>query len=212
MNIIKALFYKIVYLCGSVAHVFSKMQSYYENQKISHQLGGGKTTIQYPFRISGVENIECGESINIGKGSVIMCLRAKLIIKGHFVSGPNLTIITGDHMPVVGRFLDTITDDIKEQVDVNKLYDQNVIIEEDVWAGANVTILKGVTIGRGCILAAGSIVTKSIPPYCVVGGIPARPMKMRWTIEQIMQHESKLYEINNRITKDTLEKVNKLFC
>lgn len=39
----------------------------------------GGATIQYPFRISGVDNIECGESVNIGKGSVIMCLRAKLM-------------------------------------------------------------------------------------------------------------------------------------
>lgn len=212
MNIIKALFYKIVYLCGSVAHVFSKMQSYYENQKISHQLGEGKITIQYPFRIAGVDNIECGESVNIGKGSVIMCLRAKLIIKGHFVSGPNLTIITGNHMAVVGMYLDTVSDAVKDKLDKNREYDKDIIIEEDVWAGANVTILKGVTIGRGCIIAAGSVVTKPMPPYCVVGGIPAKPIKMRWTIEQIMQHESKLYEINDRLTKDTLEKINKLFC
>jgi acetyltransferase-like isoleucine patch superfamily enzyme len=110
MNFIKTILYKIIYLCGFVVHIFSKMRSYYENQKISQQLGGGARTIQYPYRISGAENIECGESVNIGKGSVIMCLRSKLIIKGHFVSGPNLTIIAGDHMSVVGMYLDNVSD------------------------------------------------------------------------------------------------------
>lgn len=51
-----------------------------------------------------------------------------------------------------------------------------VIIEDDVWLGANVVVLKGVTIGAGSIIAANSVVTKSIPPGVVAGGTPARPL------------------------------------
>lgn len=212
MNSFKTLLYKIVYLCGFIVHVLSKMRSYYENKKISQQLGGGLRTIQYPYRISGIENIVCGESVNIGKGSIIMCLRSKLIIKGHFVSGPNLTIIAGDHMAVVGMFLDTVSDADKDKLDKNREYDKDVVIEEDVWAGANVTILKGVTIGRGCIIAAGSVVTKSMPPYCILGGIPAKPIRMKWSIEQILHHESILYKQEDRLPKDKLYKVERQFC
>lgn len=59
---------------------------------------------------------------------------------------------------------------------------------------ANVTILKGVTVGRGSIIAAGSIVTKDVEPYTIVGGIPAVFIKNRFTKEQILQHEDLLYK------------------
>lgn len=52
-----------------------------------------------------------------------------------------------------------------------------ITIEDNVWIGANVTILKGVTIGEGCIVAAGSVVTKSAPAHSLVGGNPARVIK-----------------------------------
>jgi maltose O-acetyltransferase len=54
-----------------------------------------------------------------------------------------------------------------------------VIIGDDVWIGACVIILPGVTVGNGAILAAGAIVTKNVPDYAIVGGNPARIIKMR---------------------------------
>ena len=74
--------------------------------------------------------------------------------------------------------------------------DEDVIFEGDNWIGMNVTILKGVTIGRGCIVAAGAVVNKSTPPYSIVGGIPAKVLKMRFTPEQIEKHEAILYPKN----------------
>lgn len=70
--------------------------------------------------------------------------------------------------------------------------DRPVVIEDDVWVGANVTILKGVTIGRGSIVAAGAVVTKSFPPYSVIGGVPAHLLKRRFCDEEIVRHEQKL--------------------
>jgi acetyltransferase-like isoleucine patch superfamily enzyme len=49
-----------------------------------------------------------------------------------------------------------------------------VIIEDDVWLAARVTVLKGVTIGRGAVVAAGAVVTKDVPPNTLVGGVPAK--------------------------------------
>lgn len=110
-------------------------------------------------------------------------------------------------MPIVGRFIDSVTDADKDKEDVNKLYDKEVIIEDDVWCGANVTILKGVTLGRGCIIAAGAVVTNSIPPYAVAGGIPAKPIKIRWSVEQVLQHEQTLYKENERFTQEQLHQL-----
>lgn len=57
-------------------------------------------------------------------------------------------------------------------------------IGHDVWIGARVTILDGVTIGNGAIIAAGAVVTKDVPPYAIVGGVPARVIRYREIKEQ----------------------------
>jgi acetyltransferase-like isoleucine patch superfamily enzyme len=54
------------------------------------------------------------------------------------------------------------------------------IIGNDVWIGANVTIMRGVNIGDGAIIGAGSVVTKSVPPYAIAGGVPARVIRYRF--------------------------------
>ena len=54
-----------------------------------------------------------------------------------------------------------------------------IVIGDDVWIGANVTVLKGVKIGDGVVIGAGSVVTKDIPPYAIVVGNPARIVKYR---------------------------------
>lgn len=55
-----------------------------------------------------------------------------------------------------------------------------IILEDDVWVGSNVSVLSGVTIGQGCIVAAGSVVTKSFPPYSIIGGVPAKIIRPRF--------------------------------
>lgn len=60
-----------------------------------------------------------------------------------------------------------------------------VVIGNDVWIGARVTILRGVTIGDGAIVAGGSVVTKDVAPYAIVGGVPAGPIKKRFDDDTI---------------------------
>jgi acetyltransferase-like isoleucine patch superfamily enzyme len=55
-----------------------------------------------------------------------------------------------------------------------------VVIGNDVWIGRDVTIMRGVSVGDGAILTSGAVVTKNVPPYAVVGGVPARLIKMRF--------------------------------
>ncbi|WP_286797312.1 hypothetical protein [Pandoraea sp. 64-18] len=64
-----------------------------------------------------------------------------------------------------------------------------IVVEDDVWIGYAAIVLSGVTIGRGSVIAAGSLVAHDVPPYSIVAGSPARVVKMRFTPEQIAEHE-----------------------
>ncbi len=150
------------------------------------------------------QNVSIGDYTSLGKNTRIWSTRAEVKIGSYVMFGSSVTILTGDHRTdIVGRYMSTVRDD--EKLDGN---DADVVIEDDVWIGANVVILKGVVIGTGSIIAAGSVVTKSLPPYTIVGGVPARVLKMRFTLEQIKQHTeilNKDKEINIIERKSGLE-------
>ena len=61
----------------------------------------------------------------------------------------------------------------------------NVVVGHDVWLGSGAKILDGVTVGHGAVVAAGAVVTKDVEPYAIVGGVPARPIRKRFTDKQI---------------------------
>lgn len=85
----------------------------------------------------------------------------------------------------------------------------DIIVKDDVWIGANSTILSGVTINQGAIVAAGSVVTKDVPPYAIVGGNPAKVIKYRFS-DIIVQ---KLLRIDySKLSDETiLENLNSLY-
>ncbi|MRS03355.1 hypothetical protein EG832_09060 [bacterium] len=112
--------------------------------------------------------------------------------------GPNVTIRGGDHnTSKIGYFMFDVHE--KRPKD-----DQPVFIEDDVWVGAGAIILKGVTIGRGSIIAAGAVVTHSVKPYSITGGVPAKLIRFRWTTEEIIQHEIALYPLEKRLSEKKL--------
>lgn len=152
----------------------------------------GKRVFMRPLKsdFKGLWNLSVGDDTSIPRGSTFYCTIAPLTIGKKVVFGPNPTIITGDHrIDVIGKYMADI-----KNVDKTPEQDLPVVIEDDVWCGANVTILKGVTIGRGSVVAAGSVVTKSCPPYSIIGGVPAKIIRSRFTMEQITLHEQQIAE------------------
>jgi len=92
----------------------------------------------------------------------------------------------------------------------------NITVHDDVWIGARSIILSGVTIGQGAIIAAGSVVTKDVPPYAIVGGNPAKIVKYRFEqeiIDKLLKYdfgnltENKIKE-NEKILYEPLSKNN----
>lgn len=161
----------------------------------------GRRFIFSPNDIFSYGTISVGDDVYIGPGACFMASNTTLTIGSKVMFGPNVTIMGGDHnVSLIGKFMYDVK--IKRPED-----DLPVVIEDDVWVGCNSTILKGVKIGRGSIVAAGSVVTKSIPPYSIAAGVPAKIIKFRWSIEEILEHESLLYTVGYRLRKNDLDKI-----
>lgn len=136
------------------------------------------------------ENMYVGNHVHIGYHADFVASRSKIIIGDHVVFGPHVSIRGGNHRTdIVGRYVDEVKDEDKLPEN-----DADVVFEGDNWIGMNVTILKGVTIGKGAIIAAGAIVVHDVPRYAVVGGVIAKVLKMRYSVEDIIQHEKLLEE------------------
>jgi len=121
------------------------------------------------FGVGG--NIELGDYSHIGEKAYIASLRlgGRLIIGKRVSIAPEVVMLTMTHrinkkgLPAIGSGYDVKT----------------VTIGDGVWIGMRAIILPGVFIGEGAIVGAGSVVTKDVPPYAVVGGAPAKIIKYR---------------------------------
>ena len=157
-----------------------------------------------PHLSGHLSNVYIYENVGIGPYAEFSTPNAKIIIKGNCAIAEHLSIHTGNHVRQVGMSIMEITEANKP-----KGFDDDVIIEKDVWIGSNVTILSGVRVGRGATIAAGAVVNKDVPPYCIVGGVPARIIKYYWNIDEIIQHESILYPETERFSRRELEAIIK---
>lgn len=123
----------------------------------------GKITIHFPHQMS------LGVDVHINPGFYAAC-GGGLTIGSHVHFGQNTRILTQNHN----------YDNNPQCLPYDKVYvDKPVVIGDCVWVGDNVIIVPGVSIGEGAIIALGSVVVKDVPPLAIVGGAPARILKMR---------------------------------
>ena len=140
------------------------------------------------------ETIHIGNDVSLGASPTMLATRSSIRLGDHVMFGPGVVIRGGNHrFDLVGTYIDQVSDEMKRPED-----DQGVIIEDDVWVGGGATILHGVTIGRGSVVGAGAVVTRSVPPYSIVGGNPARVIRARWDAATIASHEAQLDGENHR--------------
>ncbi|MFN8258891.1 MAG: acyltransferase [Bacteroidales bacterium] len=130
---------------------------------------GKSTPISASARFNHPENIKLGDRSNVNLNCMVWAgPTAKVIIGKDCLLGPGVTIIASKY-DVKGR----------KKIRSYPPYEKDIIIGDDVWLGANVVVLPGVKIGDGAIIGAGSVVTKSVEPYTIVTGVPAKKLKDR---------------------------------
>ena len=123
---------------------------------------------------SVVESFAC---INNAVGDVIIGDHTRIGLHNTII-GP---VTIGSHVNLAQGI--TITalnhnfDDSEKRIDQQGISTKEVVLEDDIWVGANAVILPGVTIGKHAVVAAGAIVTKDVPPHSLVAGVPAKVIR-----------------------------------
>jgi acetyltransferase-like isoleucine patch superfamily enzyme len=133
------------------------------------------------------------EVVQIGKGtygtitvqSLYVTEKEKLVIGNYVSIAPDVTFFLG-----VNHQINTVTtfpfySKLIKRSPVDAISNGPVVVEDEVWIGTGAHIFSGVRIGKGAIIAAGSMVTKDVAPYAIVGGNPAKLIRFRFTDEVI---------------------------
>jgi acetyltransferase-like isoleucine patch superfamily enzyme len=121
----------------------------------------------YNFREMPHSGIKIGRNSLIGEYSVIRG-QGGVQIGDRVYTSPFTQIIAVNH----------VFDDPDRPFTQQGITAEGILIEDDVWLGAGAIITDGVKVGKGAVVAAGAVVTKDVPPHTVVGGVPAKPIKM----------------------------------
>ncbi len=166
---------------------------YYGSPKFKKQ--GENAIFSFSNSSFSYDRIELGNNVFIGSKAQFS---GTIRIGNNVMFGPGVTIMGGDHLfGIKGqsvRFLKPL----------NNENNRDVMIEDEVWCGANVTILKGVILGMGCVVGAGSVVTRAVPPYTVAVGNPTRCVKKIFPDVDLLEHLNLIgfnYEVADQIVR-----------
>jgi len=178
MKLIKLLLRRFFYLRS-----FLKFKSFGSNILLSR---GGS--------IIRPEEIIFGNNIFIARGFYISARNLKF--GNNIMIGPNLVLECDNHSySIIGKLMFDVRD--------TRLIG-SVTIEDDVWIGANVTILPNTIIREGTVIGAGSIITKSLPPFSICLGIPCHPIKTRFSKSDLELH---LQKVSSRYSYEEIIKL-----
>lgn len=132
---------------------------------------GKKTNIRPTVILREAHNIKIGSNCEFNNNTILHGgkYHAKLIIGNNVLVGPNVAFYVANHNIINAGI------PIKEQ----GYREADIIVEDDVWIGANSVITSGVHIGKGAVIGAGSVVTRDIPAFVIAAGTPAHVIKSR---------------------------------
>jgi len=160
------------------AYLKTKIKSFGQGFSPTYQLvirGGESIVIGKNFNTMGMVylysefgEITIGDNVSINTNAIIDSSSGQIEIGNNVLIGPNTVIRAADHG--------------SSRLQLMRLQPHNggkIILGNDVWVGANSVILRNVELGEGCIIAAGSVVNRSVEPYNIVSGVPAKKIGKR---------------------------------
>lgn len=129
-------------------------------------------------RFRGSQNIRIGDRVFIGHGADFS-IHEGLEIGDDVLFGPGVMILSGNH-PIdnVGQTINAFHDGLNGSCRIGR----------DAWIGARAIIVGEVNIGEGAVIGAASLVNRDVPPYSVVAGTPCRPLRYRFSDDQLHEH------------------------
>lgn len=142
------------------------------------KVGTGLVYDPLSSRIRGHGKIIIGERVFIGHGADFS-IHERLEIGDDVLFGPEVMILSGNHpISVVGQPINAS----------HEGKNGRCWIEQDVWIGARVIIVGDVSIGEGAVIGANALVNRDVPPYTVAAGTPARPVRKRFSDDELRDH------------------------
>lgn len=137
--------------------------------KLFFKEAGKNLLIQHDFLFRNLRHISVGNNVYIGHHTEILASEKGIKIGNNVMIAQHVILISFNH----GYNKTGIPMNLQKQST------ERIEIKDDVWIGARAIILPGVTIQKGSIIGAGAVVTKSVKPYSIVGGVPAKFIKYR---------------------------------
>jgi acetyltransferase-like isoleucine patch superfamily enzyme len=187
---LRAIFYRLILRMDGLAAIESRVRLRFADQI---RLGHGV------YLDEGVYLHACPRGIEIGAGTIVMHGAVLHVYNFRDIPHSGIKIgrdsLIGEYSVIRGQGGVEIGDRVytspfTQIIAVNHVFDdptrpfveqgitaEGIVIEDDVWLGAGAIITDGVRVGKGAVVAAGAVVTKDVPAYTVVGGVPAKPIK-----------------------------------
>lgn len=159
---------------GRFSRYLSHFRKWYVCKILKIMVYDPTSEFQERVYIGNAKKLEIGKACKINENVFIQAAK----IGDYVMIAPNVAILSKSHK--------------YERIDIPMLLqgdtdDAIVTIENDVWIGRNAVIMPGIHIGQGAIIGAGSVVTKDVKPYCVVGGVPAKEIRCRFNMTALQQ-------------------------